>query len=146
MGNRTEANRLGFALLLKYFQQDAKSPTIKQDIPRVIIEYIAKQIDVSPDCFEEYGWDGKEKIYTRHRNMIREFFGFRELIGADNERLSGWLAEHVSLSHYIDFLTNQSYGFFRKQKVEPPSPGSLKRTIDALLDSRVNEGQETESR
>lgn len=55
MGNRTEANRLGFALLLKYFQQEAKFQTTKQDIPRVIIEYIAKQIDVSPDRFKEYG-------------------------------------------------------------------------------------------
>ncbi len=173
MGNRTEANRLGFALLLKYFQQEAKFPTTKQDIPRVIIEYIAKQIDVSPDKFEEYGWGGKEKTYTRHRNTIREFFGFRELTGADNERLSEWLAEQVSLTHDIDFLTNQAYGFFRKQKVEPPSPGSLKRTIDsvidtfekklyettyeqlsletchqidALLDSHANEEQETESR
>lgn len=45
------------------------------------------------------------------------------------------LAEQVSLTHDIDFLTNQAYGFFRKQKVEPPSPGSLKRTIDSVIDT-----------
>lgn len=54
MVNKTEANRLGFALLLKYFQQEAKFPSKKQDVPKVIIEYIAKQLDVPPNRFEEY--------------------------------------------------------------------------------------------
>ena len=56
--NKTEANRLGFALLLKYFQQEARFPSKKQDVPKVIIKYIAKQLDISPDQFEEYSWDG----------------------------------------------------------------------------------------
>ncbi len=46
MVNKTEANRLGFALLLKYFQQEARFPHKKQDVPKVIIEYIAKQLDI----------------------------------------------------------------------------------------------------
>ena len=49
MGNKTETNRLGFAVLLKYFQQKARFPSQKQDIPKVVIEYIAKQLDVSHD-------------------------------------------------------------------------------------------------
>ncbi|XKK19955.1 DUF4158 domain-containing protein [Bacillus sp. CB102A.1] len=36
MLNKTETNRLGFALLLKYFQQEAKFPSTKQDVPKVI--------------------------------------------------------------------------------------------------------------
>nr|WP_235676466.1 DUF4158 domain-containing protein [Bacillus mycoides] len=73
MVNKTEANRLGFALLLKYFQQEARFPSKKQDVPKVIIEYIAKQLAISPDRFEEYSWGGKEKTYTRHRKIIRNF-------------------------------------------------------------------------
>lgn len=61
MVNKTEANRLGFALLLKYFQQEAKFPSTKQDVPKVSIEYIAKQLDISPEHFEEYYWGWKRK-------------------------------------------------------------------------------------
>lgn len=79
MGNKTETNRLGFAVLLKYFQQKARFPSQKQDIPKVVIEYIAKQLDVSHDQFDEYSWGGKEKdLYPTSKN-IRDFLDFRSL-------------------------------------------------------------------
>lgn len=135
MVNKTEANRLGFALLLKYFQQKARFPSTKQDVPKVIIEYIAKQLDISPDRFEEYRWGGKEKTYTRHRKNIRDFFGFQELRRIDNERFEQWLEGPVPFTHDTDYLTNQAYSLFRKWKVEPPSIGSLKRMIDSAIDT-----------
>ncbi|ANS52113.1 transposase [Bacillus thuringiensis] len=135
MVNKTEANRLGFALLLKYFQQEARFPSTKQDVPKVIIEYIAKQLDISPERFEEYRWGGKEKTYTRHRKNIRDFFGFQELTRTDNERFEQWLVEQVPFTHDTDYLTNQAYSLFRKWKVEPPSIGSLKRMIDSAIDT-----------
>jgi hypothetical protein len=76
---------LGFAVLLKYFQQEAKFPSKKQDVPKTI-KYIAKQLGISPDRFDEYSWGGKEKTYTRHRKNIRDFLGFQELTRTDNER------------------------------------------------------------
>ncbi|MGW8428861.1 DUF4158 domain-containing protein [Peribacillus simplex] len=54
---------------------------------KVVIEYIAKQLDVSPDRFDEYSWGGKEKAYTRHHQNIRNLFSFRELIGKDNDSI-----------------------------------------------------------
>ncbi|WP_260399661.1 hypothetical protein [Peribacillus simplex] len=30
-------------------------------MPKVVIEYIAKQLDVSPDRFDEYSWVEKKK-------------------------------------------------------------------------------------
>ncbi|MES5849333.1 DUF4158 domain-containing protein [Bacillus cereus group sp. MG16] len=104
MGNKTETNRLGFAVLLKYFQQKARFPSQKQDIPKVVIEYIAKQLDVSHDQFDEYSWGGKEKTYTRHRKNIRDFFGFQELTRTDNDRLGQWLEEQVQSTHDTDYL------------------------------------------
>lgn len=135
MGNKTETNRLGFAVLLKYFQQKARFPSQKQDIPKVVIEYIAKQLDVSHDQFDEYSWGGKEKTYTRHRKNIRDFFGFQELTRTDNDRLGQWLEEQVQSTHDTDYLKNQAYSLFRKWKVEPPSIGSLKRMIDSAIDT-----------
>lgn len=85
------ANRPGSSVLLKFFQHEAKFPSKKQDVPKVVVECLAKQLSVSPKLFDEYRWGGKEKSYTRHRKNIRDYFGFRELTGKDNEHLEKWL-------------------------------------------------------
>jgi hypothetical protein len=133
IGNKTGASCLGFTVLLKYFQQDARFPTKRSDIPRAVVEYIAKQLKLSPDLFDEYRWGAEERNYTYHRKQIRDFFGFQELTGKDNERLEQWLEEQVIGTHDTDYLTNQAYSLFRKWKVEPPSTGSLKRMIDSAI-------------
>jgi hypothetical protein len=135
MGNKTEGNRLGFAVLLKYFQQEARFPNKKQDIPKVVMEYIAKQLDVSLDRFDEYRWGGKEKTYTRHRQYIRNLFDFREWTGKDKDRLKEWLKEQVPFTHDTDYLETKAYSLFRKWKIEPPSPGSLERIIHSAIDT-----------
>lgn len=135
IGNKTGASRLGFTVLLKYFQQEARFPTKKQDIPKIVVDYIAKQLDLSSELFEEYRWGNQERNFTYHRKQIRDFFGFRVLTSKDNQRLERWLKEQVQFTHDADFLENQAYGLFREWKVEPPSTGSVKRMIDSAIDA-----------
>src|SRR6266487_358665 len=45
LANKTGATRLGFALLLKCFQYEARFPLIKNDIPKPIVDYIAHHLD-----------------------------------------------------------------------------------------------------
>ncbi|KAF0816158.1 Transposase [Bacillus sp. ZZV12-4809] len=87
IGNKTGASRLGFTVLLKYFQRSAIFPTKKIEIPRTVVEYIANQLKLPPDLFDEYRWGAEERNYTYHRKQIRDFFGFQELTGTDNKRL-----------------------------------------------------------
>ena len=127
MSKRTNANRLGFAILLKYFQQEARFPNDKQDIPTAVVQYVANQIDaVVTDFFDTYAWGGKERSYTAHRKEIRNLFEFRELTGKDKERFFDWLKEQVQSTHDTEYLQIQAYSLFRMWKVEPPSVGSLK--------------------
>jgi len=129
IGNKTGASRLGFTVLLKYFQQEARFPIKKQEIPPVVVEFIAEQLDLSPDLFEEYRWGGSERNFTYHRKQIREFFGFREIQGKDKERLKTWLNEQVHFSHDTNDLITKVYSLFRKWKIEPPQPITLERMI-----------------
>jgi TnpA family transposase len=135
IGNKTGASRLGFTVLLKYFQHEARFPTKRSDIPRPVVEYIAKQLELSPDLFDQYRWGAEERNYTYHRKQIRDFFGFQELTRKDNERLEQWLVEQVPFTHDTDYLKNQAYSLFRKWKVEPPSAGRLNRIIDSAIDT-----------
>ncbi|MCG8348547.1 MAG: DUF4158 domain-containing protein [Chloroflexales bacterium] len=70
------ANRLGFALLLKYFQIDGRFPQQKHDVPIPAIAFVANQLDVPIDLYPAYDWDGR--TIKQHRADIRAFLGFRE--------------------------------------------------------------------
>jgi len=40
LGNKTGANRLGFALLLKFFQHEARFPKAPHEVPDPVINYM----------------------------------------------------------------------------------------------------------
>lgn len=46
---KTATNRLGIALLLKYFQYEGRFPTSQAEIPRDVIRYVAQLLKLSPD-------------------------------------------------------------------------------------------------
>lgn len=70
---KTGANRLGYAVLLKYFQSKGRFPNNLGDIPKPVVEYIAKQVRINSKAFSEYDWTGRTIKY--HRAEIRDFFG-----------------------------------------------------------------------
>lgn len=43
--------RLGFAILFKYFQQEARFPKSAEDVPSSVVKFIAKQLQTSTDQF-----------------------------------------------------------------------------------------------
>ena len=77
-------NRLGFAVLLKFFQHEGRFPRIKSSIPQEIIEYLAKQLKTPPLLFQQYDW--QERTIKRHRVKIRNLLGFRQYSQADWEK------------------------------------------------------------
>ena len=82
---------MGFAVLFKFFQYEARFPTHKTEVPKVVIQYIARGVGVSAELFTQYDWTGRAITY--HRTQIRDFFGFRENTVPDademiNERLN----------------------------------------------------------
>jgi Domain of unknown function (DUF4158) len=77
----TGSNRVACALLMKYFQREGRFLRRKQDIPRVIVEYIADQLYLTPAAFGSYKWE--REIIDRHRSRIRRFLSVRTGITAD---------------------------------------------------------------
>ena len=64
--NRTERSRLGFAVLLKFFQAEGRFPTERKEVPAVALDYVAAQVETSRDVFSEY--DGpRERSWPRVR-------------------------------------------------------------------------------
>lgn len=63
VGNKTGAGRLGFAVLLKFFQLNGRFPRDAQEIPAAAIEHVAANVGVDPTAWSGYAWSGSTIEY-----------------------------------------------------------------------------------
>ncbi len=59
VGNKTGPTRLGFAVLLKFFELEARFPAGVEELPSAAVSYIADQVKVDADELAGYAWDGR---------------------------------------------------------------------------------------
>ena len=132
LANKSGPTRLGFAVLLKFFQHEGRFPRQRQDVPGVAVEDVARQTGVAPGEWARYDWDGRTIKY--HRAQIRAFLGFREATVEDGEALAAWLAEHV-LPHnqHPDHLHAEVLERCRALHIEPPGPERIERLVCSAL-------------
>lgn len=88
--NKSGATRLGFALLLKFFDVEARFPESAKEVPAAAVEYVAQQVRVPAEAWADYDW--QSKAIQRHRGEIRAAYGFRANTEEDQDRLAAWLA------------------------------------------------------
>ena len=132
LDNKTGPTRLGFALLLKFFQLEAHFPHAKNEIPRVVVTYVAKQLALDPTLYLQYDWRGRAIKY--HRAQIRDFLGFREPSLADENELVEWLcAQVLSRDQDPEHLWFAANTRLRTLHIEPPTPERLARLIRTAL-------------
>ena len=86
--------RLGFALMLKFYGRHGRFPDGDGDLPREVVEFVARQVGVAPADLRRYEFSGRTVEY--HRAQIRGHFGFRECTVEDAQAIERWLAEHVA--------------------------------------------------
>jgi len=132
LDNKTGPTRLGFAVLFKFFQLEARFPAGKNEIPRIVVAYVAKQVGVNHHDWLQYDWRGRSIKYRRAQ--IRDFFGFREATLDDEAALGTWLGDSV-LAHEQDLghLEVRVLGRLRQQHIEPPTPDQVERLIRSAL-------------
>jgi hypothetical protein len=73
VAGKPTTNRLGFALMLKFFARRGRFHRGRWEVPNAAIEYVAKQVEVSLTEFAAYEQSGR--TVERHRAQIREAFG-----------------------------------------------------------------------
>src|SRR5579884_1602305 len=132
LGNKTGATRLGFAVLLKFFQREGHFPSFKNEIPGVVISFVATQVGVDASTYLQYDWQGR--TIKDHRAEIRRLLNFRESTVADAEQMQQWLiAEVLPQEHQDERLREQVYQWFKHEHLEPPTPDRVSRLIRSAL-------------
>ena len=75
VANKTGHSRLGFALLLKFFEAEARFPRHAEELPSAAVDYVAAQVKVGADQLAKYAWSGRTIEY--HRSQVRNALRFR---------------------------------------------------------------------
>ena len=126
--HKSDRNRLGVALLLKYFQIAGRFPHRRRDIPQAAVSFIARQLQISDQLLAEYNWRGRTIKF--HRATVREFLGCREGTVADAEAATEWLVQEVlPVEPTFAGLVAAFYDRYRTWRIEPPTSGRVERLV-----------------
>ncbi len=126
------ANRLSFALLLKYFAVYGHFPRSLGDIDRGVIATLAKQFGstatIRNETFE------LDRTVKRYRAEIRAFFGFRGATVRDAQELTDWLRDNAVVeSRDREQLARTLELECRRRMLEPPAPDRVDRIVRAAV-------------
>jgi Domain of unknown function (DUF4158) len=114
------ATRLGFALMLKFFEIEARLPRHPNEFAPAVIAYVARQVEVEPTELGDYAWTGSTAEY--HRSQIRRAMGFRRFALDDEAKPAGWLAEEIApVELSEDRLREALLARCRSERIEPPA-------------------------
>ncbi|MEU2517055.1 DUF4158 domain-containing protein [Streptomyces syringium] len=126
--NKSGADRLGFAVLLKFFGAASRFPAPGEEVPAAAVSYVAQQVGVPAESWAVYV--GRCQAAARHRAEIRDVFGFRASTEADQENLAGWLtAELCGVGLSRERLAQAVVVRCRNDLIEAPAPGQVSRLV-----------------
>jgi TnpA family transposase len=132
LGNKTGPTRLGYAVLLKYFQREGQFPESVTAIPQDVLRHLSQQVDIEPAALNLYNWQSRSATY--HRRQIREFCGFRSPTTEDAATLKDWLCQRiVPDSHDVPVLELAAYQRLRELGIEAMEKKHLERVIRSAI-------------
>lgn len=130
VANKSGATRLGFSLLLKFFELEGRFPDVLEEVPPAAVEYLADLVKVPATDFAKYTLVGRTAEY--HRKQIREALGFRPSTVADEKALAEWLAVEVCSVELVEDRQREALLVeCRARKVEPPGRTRVEKVLVA---------------
>ncbi len=128
VANKSGPTRLGFAVLLKFFELEGRFPRHGGEVPKPALGYLASQLKVPAVAFADYGWTGRTIEY--HRAQICNALGFREATVGDEDELTRWLAAEVCPLELSDERRREALvARCRAKRIEPPAPSRIERVL-----------------
>jgi len=131
LANKTGSNRLGFVVLLKYFQWEGRFPEHVQEVPRAVVDHIAHTLTMPVERYLQYDLEGRSARY--HKEQIRHWTGFRVGTVADADAITTWLCAHTRVDDATPSgLALRAQERYKALHIEPPTPGRLERMSHAV--------------
>ena len=68
IANKAGVTRLGFAVMLKFYEIEGRFPAYPEGVPPAAVRYLGSLVKVDPALFAKYSWAGRSIKY--HRSQI----------------------------------------------------------------------------
>ena len=133
---RSLYGKFTFILSLKFMQYEGRFPSGGNDIPKPVLDYVAKQLNMSShlEYLDKYDWNGRTA--KKHRAIIRKLLGFKPWSRNCSDDLIAWLkANVVSEKLKYEQIRAEALNYLRDKKIEPPKSSYLKRIINSSISS-----------
>ncbi|MGW8671361.1 DUF4158 domain-containing protein [Streptomyces niveus] len=128
VANKTGPTRLGFCLMLKFFEMEGRFPEFIEEFPQPAVGYVAGLVKVPATELAKYDLAGAK----RHRKQIREALKFRPATLDDEERLTAWLAVEVCPVELVEDRQREALLVeCRARKIEPPGRTRIEKVLVA---------------
>jgi hypothetical protein len=132
LAQKSPAQRLGCAILLKYFPWEGRFPTAWHDVPHAVIRHLAERLGVPGDSARQYDLEGRLARY--HKEQIRQWMGFRPGTTADAEAINAWVCPHTRIDEVaVPPLLSRLADRYKQLKIELPTPSRLERLAHSAL-------------
>ncbi|PFW76283.1 DDE transposase [Bacillus sp. AFS075960] len=125
--HRRDYNRLGFAMQLSVLRYLGWNLSDIGDIPKIVLEFVAKQIGVSTEDWKLYAQ--REATRYEHVEEIRQEYGLRNFTIADYRKLSKFLQPHALNNGNTTYLVEIALQELRTWKIILPSMAIIERAI-----------------
>jgi hypothetical protein len=128
IANKAGVTRLGFAVMLKFYEIEGRFPAYPEEVPPAAVRYVGSLVKVDPALFAKYSWAGRSIKY--HRSQIRKVYGTRPPTEDDEDRWAQWLAGEICPTETNrERLAAALRRRCRSEKVEPPGTGQVERVV-----------------
>jgi len=127
MRKRLDASRLGYALALCLMRYPGRSLEQGEALPVQIIGYVARQLGMAPNVFDNSSERDKERRKQLAEVMRR--FGYRPFDRASLKDLIGWLTPAAQVTRTAEPLIDMMIGELRGRQILLPSPRILELAV-----------------
>ena len=135
--HRRNHNRLGFAIQLCCLRHPGWTLANVDHIPQTVLSYVAAQLKVDPDTFNEYGQ--REMTPIDHLQELCEVYGFRYFDDTDHPSLEDYLMPCALENDHVLRLVKLSIERLREQKIILPGITRIERIVSKV--SQAAEGK-----
>jgi TnpA family transposase len=124
---RRDYNRLGFAIQLCVLRHPGWSLNDVEPIPEVVLNHVAKQLNVDPKSFSLYS--SREATKYEHLEEIRNIYGFKNFTPYEYRKASRYLLQHAMKNGNTMYLLNTIQEELKKQRIILPGMTTLERLV-----------------
>jgi len=123
----TDAQRLGFALLLCSLRYLGFFPVDIQNAPTNVVGYLAKQLGSDAAALSDYGV--RPQTQREHQRHIMTYLGFHSMSSDDERHLLTWLSQRALENERPSTLLQQASERLYRQRVIRPRITRLERLV-----------------